>query len=655
MTFTTKNKWLKILLSLFFLALMPFTALAAFNLNDVELTEGPYPLGQLTVSNRYIGYVNNLASAVYIINTTTSGDLTLQNLQVTPSGNVFIPGSCNFYISFTATNANLIPGRTKTVTVRIYNIIGQLVGQDSTVISVRQTIPLEPTSLALGGSVLANNGVYAVNTSGALSRFYWTGTQWERETIDTGNYSIAAGSLISGPQKVYGVTTTGRVFNTYVSGSDVLFGVLPDPADIQPGSLALSGTPGDNVGVFGVTNSGALVRFYWESSTWNRETIATGGNSIAADSLIPGSDRVFGVTTSGRVFNAYMNGGQITFGLLPSPADIATNSLAVGGTVSSNVGVFAVNTGGNLVRFYWSSSTWNRVTVNTQGYTIAAGSLVPGEYRVFGVTTNGNGFHTYLPGAQVGFSLLPGPADIEDESLAVSGTVDDNSGVFAVDGAGAMVRFLYYYGGGWDRETIFTSNYVMHPGSLTSGFHKIFAVSFYTGEICNTYISGGNVQFGLLEEAYCTTPAYEPNYWNDGGTIQYNNNCYNYANNKRTDTFAQPGRASGNMYSAINCQEVGDGAESDGLLPLPPSGVCPDGMTKVALVIWPNVDYHWYRQDSDGLWSHKPGGTQATNLDNSGNIITDPETCNTGYYTVFCGYFCTCSDVAQGQGHANII
>ena len=37
---------------------------------------------------------------------------------------------------------------------------------------------------------------------------------------------------------------------------------------------------------------------------------------------------------------------------------------------------------------------------------------------------------------------------------------------------------------------------------------------------------------------------YSPVFWNTGNT-QQDNNCYNYANNKPTDTFAQPGRGSG--------------------------------------------------------------------------------------------------------------
>lgn len=137
-------------------------------------------------------------------------------------------------------------------------------------------------------------------------------------------------------------------------------------------------------------------------------------------------------------------------------------------------------------------------------------------------------------------------------------------------------------------------------------------------------------------------PAYDPTPWNDSNGVQFNNNCYNYACDIRTNTFAQPGQASGNMYSSIDCVEVGDGAVSDGLAPVGCDAGCgcSDCHHQVALVIWPNADFHWYRKDRDGRWSHKPGGTQATNLDNSGNLITDPRTADRGPYTVFCGCYC---------------
>ncbi|MBV9102244.1 MAG: hypothetical protein JO060_01570 [Candidatus Eremiobacteraeota bacterium] len=57
----------------------------------------------------------------------------------------------------------------------------------------------------------------------------------------------------------------------------------------------------------------------------------------------------------------------------------------------------------------------------------------------------------------------------------------------------------------------------------------------------------------------------------------------------------------------------------------------------------PGYDFHWYRRDRDGTWSHKPGGTEARNVDNSGHIITDPRTADRGPYTQFCGCYCVCA------------
>ena len=39
-------------------------------------------------------------------------------------------------------------------------------------------------------------------------------------------------------------------------------------------------------------------------------------------------------------------------------------------------------------------------------------------------------------------------------------------------------------------------------------------------------------------------------------------------------------------------------------------------------------DYHWYRQNPDGTWSHKPGNTPVTNLDYAETLIYDPNTAN---------------------------
>lgn len=47
-------------------------------------------------------------------------------------------------------------------------------------------------------------------------------------------------------------------------------------------------------------------------------------------------------------------------------------------------------------------------------------------------------------------------------------------------------------------------------------------------------------------------------------------------------------------------------------------------------------DYHWYRLDSDGKWSHKPGRTRASQYDNAGHYIHDPRHANMGDYRFVC-------------------
>jgi hypothetical protein len=135
-------------------------------------------------------------------------------------------------------------------------------------------------------------------------------------------------------------------------------------------------------------------------------------------------------------------------------------------------------------------------------------------------------------------------------------------------------------------------------------------------------------------------------WWNDGGVIQGNNNCYNYASNYRTNTFAQPGRSAGQQYTSLSGCTVAagqrsakDGAIADQLIDTPlADNKCPKKGHLVALVVAPNYDYHWFRKGPNGRWSHKPGSTAATITDNSGNLITDPRTADRGPYTQFCTF-----------------
>ena len=144
----------------------------------------------------------------------------------------------------------------------------------------------------------------------------------------------------------------------------------------------------------------------------------------------------------------------------------------------------------------------------------------------------------------------------------------------------------------------------------------------------------------------CDCPKQSPDLatWNSNVACRSSNNCYNYATNMKTNTFAQPGRAAAAQYASLSCTDVTTAAIADGLTSVNDPDDCPVGQCPVALVVAPGKDYHWYRRNANGNWSHKPGGTDATTFDASGNKITNPETADRNYgylnYTDFCGYFC---------------
>jgi hypothetical protein len=147
-------------------------------------------------------------------------------------------------------------------------------------------------------------------------------------------------------------------------------------------------------------------------------------------------------------------------------------------------------------------------------------------------------------------------------------------------------------------------------------------------------------------------PSKAVDWWNDGyagGAIsrQWNNNCYNFALDARTDTVAQPGRASGFILtpSKVTTRTVRLYAWYDNLYDAPVAdNKCLPYAHLVALAVTPPAalapDYHWWRKNEDGMWSHKAGATEATRLDESGRAITDPRRCDRGRYTQFVGFMC---------------
>ena len=136
---------------------------------------------------------------------------------------------------------------------------------------------------------------------------------------------------------------------------------------------------------------------------------------------------------------------------------------------------------------------------------------------------------------------------------------------------------------------------------------------------------------------------YNPVFWNSPNSVRFNNNCYAYACNMRTDTYPQPGRHSKQPHqhtlASVIASALSDGlARRDDCMPVErkPRWI-------VALVTKPDNclgwDYHWYRRQLGCNWAHKPGQTLVTDRDQTGKVITDPKNCERGGYTVWGGYF----------------
>jgi hypothetical protein len=166
-------------------------------------------------------------------------------------------------------------------------------------------------------------------------------------------------------------------------------------------------------------------------------------------------------------------------------------------------------------------------------------------------------------------------------------------------------------------------------------------------------------------------PFYAPSFYNKTSVMKHNHNCFAYAfdindppdesscikneNGECNVGFHQPGyfagfpkfRADGKKYCPeLLARLLGD---MPWLKLTTFDAKCEKGYSKIALVIDPHQDYHFYRQDSNGLWSHKPGGTAVTNRDSHGYLIYRPDLANRDSrtsekdndglnYTIFCSY-----------------
>ncbi|MEX2206696.1 MAG: hypothetical protein WEF50_10760 [Myxococcota bacterium] len=194
-------------------------------------------------------------------------------------------------------------------------------------------------------------------------------------------------------------------------------------------------------------------------------------------------------------------------------------------------------------------------------------------------------------------------------------------------------------------------------------------------------------------------PEFEPDAWPQAhhglwSGWQYDN-CYNYAVDRVSGVAMNPGDYAGVPFEArpnerLECADVAAAAAADGL-----NFICDDvpnghdlcDLSSVAeldsycqaedscltfLAVRPgpcrsptfselasgvgikDCDYHWYRLDRNGTWSHKPGGLEARRYDVGGSEIGDPRTADRGGYEEACGFFCVACELAGEPASAEI-
>ena len=163
-----------------------------------------------------------------------------------------------------------------------------------------------------------------------------------------------------------------------------------------------------------------------------------------------------------------------------------------------------------------------------------------------------------------------------------------------------------------------------------------------------------------------TTP-YQPWRYNKHPGVQSSLNCYAYAMDylklpkkctldKCDESYPQPGLSSGYPHwsevKGKRCPDVIARIKGDipGAKRTTFRKKCPDNKRKIAVVVDPDEDYHFYRQDKDGYWSHKPGGTKVQRRDTTKRRIYDPQLAARDNkisrlnYDTFCGYMCVPAD-----------
>lgn len=186
-------------------------------------------------------------------------------------------------------------------------------------------------------------------------------------------------------------------------------------------------------------------------------------------------------------------------------------------------------------------------------------------------------------------------------------------------------------------------------------------------------------------------PVYQPKPWNKNEQIRKTNNCYSYFLQdlqRGRKTFPHPGgleahrqyetyvknsdpqgpnflseglQSRSNLYKAphkkYKCDEIEEGVllDNPNVYKVQESERCEDEYYKGYLAVdegqrdRDKYDYHFWIQNSEGKWSHKPGQTRVRDVDFSNQKIMNPRLSDRGRYKSDCSYFCIPKDDSKKE------
>jgi hypothetical protein len=257
---------------------------------------------------------------------------------------------------------------------------------------------------------------------------------------------------------IYSATTatwaTGNFDNVHVTHSGSVDSVLPSVTVTAPangstvsGTIAVSATASDNVGVVGVqfkqgtTNIGAEDTSSPYSVSWNTTTVANGSYTLTAVAR----DAAGNTTTSGSITVTVNNDTTAPTVSITAPANGATVSgtVSLTATAGDNVGVVGVQFKQGTTNIGAEDTTapylvsWDSTTVANGSYTLTAVARDAAGNSTTSVSVTVTVSNTDTAAPTVSITAPAGGASVQG-SVTVSANATDNVGVvgvlFKVDG-----------------------------------------------------------------------------------------------------------------------------------------------------------------------------------------------------------------------------